>query len=171
MLNKTLAKSLNEQVKWELYSSYLYLSMSAYFQDAGLPGFAHWMRLQAQEELQHALKFYDYILEHGNKAVLETIDAPPASWKNAVDVFDKTLEHERSVTARINKLAALARKEEDFASEIFLHWFVTEQIEEEANVSAVLSQLKLIKGEGQGLLLLDRELGARTLTPAAPAAE
>jgi ferritin len=157
---------LNEQVKWEFYSGYLYLSMSAYFHNAGLPGFAHWMRLQAQEELQHAVKFYDFLLEHGEAVRLAAVDAPAASWKNPLDVFEKTLEHERGVTARINKLATLARKEGDFSVEIFLHWFITEQVEEEASVNDVLSRLKLIKGEGHGLFLLDKELGARVLTSA-----
>lgn len=171
MLSKNMAESLNEQIKYELYSSYLYLGMSAYFQDAGLPGFAHWMRLQAEEELRHTMKFYDYILERGDKVKLSSVEAPPASWKNPLDVFEKTLAHEREVTARINRLASLARKEEDFAAEIFLQWFVAEQVEEESGVCDVLNRLKLIKGEGQGLFLLDKELGGRAEDAAAVAAQ
>ena len=164
MLSKAMNKSLNEQVTWEMYSGYLYLGMSAYFQETGLPGFATWMRAQAQEELSHAMLFYNFILGRGGNMKLAAIDAPPARYKNSLDVFTKTLEHERSVTARINKLVGQARKEEDYATDIFLQWFVTEQVEEEENVTDVLNKLKLVKADGQGLLMLDRELGARVFT-------
>lgn len=167
MLSKTMNKSLNEQVKWELYSGYLYLGMSAYFQEEGLPGFASWMRVQAQEELSHGVIFYNFILGRGGSIKLAGIDAPPAGYKNALEVIEATLEHERGVTARINRLVGQARKEEDFATEIFLQWFVSEQVEEEESVNAVLNRLKLVKSDGQGLLLLDRELGARVFTPPA----
>jgi ferritin len=170
MTSKTMIKNLNEQVQWEFYSAYLYLAMSAHLQNAGLPGFAHWMRMQAQEELAHALKFYDFLLGRGAPVKLAAVDAPPPEWKNPQDVFEKTLEHERAVTTRIGRLMALARKEEDFAAEIFLQWFVTEQTEEEASVSDVLNRLKLIKGEGNGLFMLDRELAARAAPSSAPTA-
>ncbi|MCL1985871.1 MAG: ferritin [Betaproteobacteria bacterium] len=165
MLSKAMNKNLNEQVTWEFYSGYLYLGMSAYFQEAGLPGFAHWMRIQAQEELSHGILFYNFTLGRGGSIKLANIDAPAAGYKNTLDVFEKTLAHENAVTARINKLVGQARKEEDFATDIFLQWFVSEQIEEEENVTGVLNKLKLIKNDGQGLLMLDKELGARTFTP------
>jgi ferritin len=157
-------KSLNEQVKWELYSAYLYLGMAAYFQETGLSGFANWMRVQAQEELSHSIIFYNFILGRGGNIKLAAIDAPPASYANSLGVFEKTLEHERGVTARINKLVGQARKEEDFATDIFLQWFVTEQIEEEESVTDVLNKLKFVENDGHGLLTLDKELGARVFT-------
>ena len=164
MLSKAMNKSLNEQVKWELYSGYLYLGMSAYFQEAGLPGFGTWMRAQAQEELSHAMIFYNFILGRGGNIKLAAIDAPPVGYKSSLEVFEKTLAHERGVTARINKLVSQARKEEDFATDIFLQWFVTEQVEEEESVTDVLNMLKLVKSDGQGLLMLDKELGGRVFT-------
>jgi ferritin len=165
MLSKAMNKNLNEQVKWEFYSGYLYLGMSAYFHEAGLPGFATWMRVQAQEEVSHGVLLYNFILGRGGSIKLAALDAPPAGYRNSLDVFEKTLEHERSVTARINKLVGQARKEEDFATDIFLQWFVSEQVEEEENVTGVLNKLKLIKNDGQGLLMLDTELGARVFAP------
>jgi len=164
MISSAMNKSLNEQVKWELYSGYLYLGMAAYFQEAGLPGFAQWMRAQAQEELSHSIIFYNFILGRGGSIKLAAIDAPPVRYKNSLEVFEKTLEHERGVTARINKLVGQARKEEDFATDIFLQWFVTEQVEEEESVTDVINKLTLIKGDGKGLLMLDKELGARVFT-------
>jgi ferritin len=161
MISKAMNKSLNEQVKWEMYSGYLYLGMSAYFQETGLPGFATWMRVQAQEELSHSMIFYNFILGRGGSIKLAAVDAPPTDYKSSLAVFEKTLEHERNVTARINKLVAQARKEEDFATDIFLQWFVTEQVEEEESVTDVINKLRLIKNDGQGLLMLDKELGAR----------
>ena len=167
MISTTMNTSLNEQVKWELYSSYLYLGMAAYFQEAGLPGFANWMRAQAQEELSHGMIFFNFILGRGGSITLAPIDAPPPNYQNSLEVFEKTLEHERSVTARINKLVGRARKEEDFATDIFLQWFVTEQVEEEESASDVIHKLKLINNDGNGLLMLDRELGLRVFTPPA----
>ncbi len=153
--------ALNEQIKNELYSSYLYLAMSAYFSDQGLPGFANWMRVQAKEEITHAMKMYDFVLSRGHKAELKAIDAPQASWANALEVMQAGLNHEKLVTSLINNLVDLAVQEKDHAAQIFLHWFVTEQVEEEQNFSDLVNSLKLIKGEGQGLLMLDRELAGR----------
>ncbi len=172
MANTKMLDALNDQVKHEYYSSYMYLSMSAYFSDLGLSGFAHWMRIQADEELLHANKFYDYILSRGGRVTLQAIDAPPAVWKNPLDVFAAGLKHEQFVTGRINMLMDLAIKSKDHASYVFLQWFVTEQVEEEENFTDLINKLRLIKGEGQGLLLLDRELGGRAAaslesTPAA----
>lgn len=154
--------ALNEQIKNEFYSSYMYLAMSAYFADMGLPGFANWMRVQAKEEVFHATKMYDYVLARGGKIVLKAIDAPPAAWKNPLDAMQAGLKHEKFVTASLNNLTDLAVKEKDHATRIFLQWYITEQVEEEQNFGDLVNALKLIKGEGQGLLMLDRELGSRT---------
>ncbi len=161
MANTKMLNALNDQIKFEYYSSYMYLSMSAYFSDLGLSGFAHWMRVQADEELLHAGKFYDYVITRGGKVTLQAIDAPPAKWKNPLDVFEEGLKHERFVTGRINMLMDMAVAAKDHAGYVFLQWFVTEQVEEEENFTDLVNKLKLIKGDGQGLLLLDRDLGAR----------
>ncbi len=168
---KKMIDALNEQIKKELYSSYMYLAMSAYFGDLGLPGFAGWMRAQAREEVEHAMKMYDYVLARGGKIVLKAIDAPPVAWKNPLDAMQAGLTHEKFVTKCINDLSDLAVKEKDHASQIFLSWYVTEQVEEEQSFGDIVNALKLIKGEGQGLLMLDRELGARAAVAAEPAEE
>ncbi len=152
---------MNEQIKNELYSAYLYLSMAAYCESNNLPGFAHWMRMQDEEERMHAMKFYDFIHERGGRVVLQAIDQPEAEFESPLDVFEKTLEHEQLVTALINDLYALAVEERDYASQIFLQWFITEQIEEEDNASQVIETLKMIGDSRQGLLMLDRELAGR----------
>lgn len=164
--------AINEQIKNEFYSAYMYLAMSAYFADTGLPGFANWMRIQAKEEITHATKMYDYILSRGGKVSLKAIDAPPASWKNPLDAMQAGLKHEKFVTTCLNNITDLAVKEKDHASQIFLHWFVTEQVEEEQSFTDIVNSLKLIKGEGQGLLMMDRELQARVFvdTTQSPAA-
>lgn len=154
--------AFNEQIKNEFYSAYMYLSMSAYFSDLGLPGFATWMRVQAQEEVTHATKMYDYLLSRGGKVVLKVIDAPPVTWENPLAVMQAALEHEKFVTKCLNELTDLAIREKDHASKIFLAWYITEQVEEEQSFGDIVNALKLIKGEGQGLLMMDRELGART---------
>jgi ferritin len=169
MLSQTMEKAFNDQVKWELYSSYLYLSMSSYCNNLGLAGFANWMRMQAQEELFHAMKFYDYIMERGGRAIMQPIDAPPSEWGGPLDVFEKVLEHEKHVTGLIHTLADLALDERDHAGSIFLQWFISEQVEEEATVADLVHKLRLIGGEGQGLLMLDKELSARVFTPPAQA--
>ena len=169
MLTKKMEDALNEQVKNELYSSYLYLAMSAYFSDINLNGFANWMRQQAKEEDMHAMKMYDYILEHGNRVELRALDKPDADYNSPMHVFEKTLEHERKVTKMIHNLVKLAREEDDPATEIFLQWFVTEQVEEESAADDILQQLKLVEGRGSGLMMLDRQMAARVFAP--PAAE
>ena len=161
MLSKTLQDAMNEQIKNELYSAYLYLSMSAYCEAANLPGFAHWMRMQAQEEEAHAMKFYDFIHERGGRVVLQAIDQPPVEFPSPRAVFEQTLEHEQKVTAMIHDLYALAVEEKDYASQIFLQWFVTEQVEEEASASQILETLKMIGDKGHALIMLDRQLGRR----------
>ncbi len=169
MLSENMEKALNEQVKWEYYSAYLYLSMSAYFEDKGLPGFASWMRVQEQEERFHAEKFFGYVNERGGRVILETIEAPPSAWDSPLKAFEDTLGHEREVTRRINALMDVAMAEKDHATTSFLHWFIDEQVEEEANVSDVLNKLKMVETAGGGLFMLDKELGARVFTPPAPA--
>jgi ferritin len=162
MLSKAMEAALNEQVNNELYSSYLYLAMAAWFEARNLSGFAHWMRLQQQEEQMHGLRIYDYILERGGEISLGEIAAPPADWANPLEVFEFTLEHEQSVSASINRLVNLAIKESDHASNAHLQWFVTEQVEEEASVDAVVKQLRLVGDAGHALFMIDRELGQRS---------
>ena len=169
MLTKKMEQAFNSQINAELYSAYLYLSMAGYFEGNDLPGFANWMRIQVQEEQFHAMKMYDYVLERGGTVVLSGIDAPPAEWESPLDVFNATLEHEQKVTGLINDLVYLARDEKDNASEIFLQWFVKEQVEEEDSASTITGQLKLIEGSPQALFLFDRELGQRVFTPPAGA--
>lgn len=154
--------AFNEQIKKEFYSAYLYLSMSAYVSDLGLPGFTSWLRVQAQEEVTHATKMYDYVLARGGKITLKAIDAPPVAWKTPLHVMEEALKHEKFVTKWINELVDLAIKEKDHSARNFLAWYVDEQVEEEQTFGDIVSALKLIKGEGQGLLMMDRELGGRT---------
>ena len=161
MLNKTIQDAMNEQIKNELYSAYIYLSMSAYFEEANLPGFAHWMRVQAQEEQEHAMKFYHFINERGGRVVLQAIDQPPIEFESPLDVFERTLEHEQKVTGMIHRLYTLAIQEEDYASQVFLQWFVTEQVEEEDSATQIVETLKLIGDKRHAFLMLDRELGSR----------
>ncbi|KAA0004774.1 MAG: ferritin [Thermoplasmata archaeon] len=167
MLSKKMLDELNKQVNAELYSSYLYLSMAAYFESINLKGFANWMKIQAQEEVTHAMKFFDYINERGGRVTLDTIKKPPAEWKSPLDVFENTYKHEVNVTKMINSLVDLAIKEKDHATYNMLQWFVAEQVEEEASADAIRQQLKFIGKDGRGLLMLDRELSRRVFTPPA----
>lgn len=163
MLSERMQKALNDQLNAELYSGYLYLSMNAYFKSINLDGFANWMAAQAQEEVTHAMKFYDFINQRGGRVVLAAIDTPPADWESPLAVFEQTLAHECKVTDLINRLVDLANDEKDHATQVFLQWFVTEQVEEEESVGGVLEQLKLM-GEAQGgLFMIDRELAQRGL--------
>ena len=168
MLNKKIEEAVNSQINAEIYSAYLYLSMSAYFESISLSGFANWMRAQAQEEMVHAMKFYDYVNERGGRVILGRIDAPPSEWESPVAIFDATYQHEQKVTGLINDLVDLAIEEKDHATNNFLQWYVSEQVEEEASASEVLNKAKLIGDAPGGLFMLDRELGARLFTmPAA----
>ena len=161
MLGKKMEQALNDQINAEYFSSYLYLSMAAYFEAENLPGFAHWMQLQSQEELAHAMKFFAYINERGGRVTLKALKTPEKSWKSPLDVFQAAYKHEQYITDRINKLVDLAVKEKDHATNSMLKWFVDEQVEEEANASAIVDKLKLVKGASGGLFIVDRELGAR----------
>ncbi len=165
MLSKKIEVALNEQLNKELYSAYLYMSMSAYSTHIGLKGFANWFMVQYQEEMMHAMKFYNYINDQAGQVKLIAIDAPPTEFESPLDMFEKTLKHEQFVTKRINDLVDLAIKEKDHATNIFLQWFITEQIEEEANDNDVIAKLKLVGKKGDALLMLDKELSARVFTP------
>ena len=162
MLTEKMQKALNGQLNAELYSSYLYLSMHAYFKAVNLDGFANWMYYQAQEELGHSMKFYDFVIQRGGKVVLAQIEAPPGEWDSPLAVFEATLAHEQKVTGLINDLVEIALEEHDHATNIFLQWFVSEQVEEEESVSGVLEQLKLMGDAKGGLFMIDRELAKRS---------
>ncbi len=164
MLKKKMQKALNQQINAEMYSAYLYLSMESYFQSISLGGFATWMRGQVQEELLHGMKFYDFVNERGGRVTLELIDKPETSWKGPLAAFRHILKHEQMVTVLINDLVDLAEQEKDHATRIFLQWFVTEQVEEEASVGEIVDKLELIKDNSSGLFLLDAELSKRAFT-------
>lgn len=164
-MNKKMEKALNEQINAEMYSSYLYLAMSAYFADANMNGFANWMRVQAQEELAHAMIFFDYINERGGRVDLKVIEKPKKEWKNPLEVFEETYKHEQYITSLIHKLVDLAITEKDHATNNMLQWFVKEQVEEEANASELLGEVKMNDGKGPGMFMIDRELKARVFTP------
>mgnify|MGYP001066703062 CR=1 FL=1 len=161
MLSKAVQDAINEQVKDELYSAYLYLAMDAYFESMSLPGFAAWMRAQSQEEVAHAMKLFDFINERGGRVELQAIEQPPVDFDSPRDVFEATYEHEQKVTALIHDLYEVALEENDYAAQVMLHWFIDEQVEEEAGVSQILDTLERIGDSEQGLIMLDRELGQR----------
>lgn len=164
MLSANMEKAINDQINFEIYSSHIYLSMVSYFEGKGLPGFAAWMRAQYQEEIFHAMKMFDYVNEAGGQALIGAIAAPATSWESPLAAFENALEHERIVTGRINNLMNIARDESDHATSIFLQWFISEQVEEEATVGDVVGKLKLV-GDGGALFMLDRDLGTRVFTP------
>ncbi len=161
MIKKKVLDAINKQINAEMYSAYLYLGMSAYFEDTNLSGCANWMKVQAQEEMTHAMKLYNSLLERGGRINLDTIKAPPKSWKSPLHVFQEAYKHEVMVTGLINKLVKLAKDEKDYATEGMLQWFVDEQVEEEANASEIVNKLKLAKGAAGALFMIDKELSAR----------
>lgn len=161
MLSKTLQDAINEQIKNELYSAYIYLAMSAHFEASNLPGFAGWMRQQSNEEVEHAMKFFDYINERGGRVTLKAIDQPPFEWKSPLQAFEQVYEHEQKVTGMINNLYALALKENDYPTQVLLHWYITEQVEEEKNSSEIVAQLQMIEQRGSAIFYLDHQLGKR----------
>ena len=167
MFTEKMQRAFNEHINAEIYSAYLYFSMAAYFDRRGLPGFATWMKAQAQEEMAHAVKAYDFVNERGASVLLAAINAPPNEWDSVLDVFEAALAHEKIVSQRIDELVALAEAEKDRASRIFLDWFVTEQVEEEANFDTLIQQLRLIRDAPHALFMMDRELGQRTFQPPA----
>ena len=164
-----MEKALNEQVNAEMYSAYLYLSMESYFKSLNLNGFANWMRVQTQEEMMHAMKIYDYVNERGGRIMLKPIEGPPTKWDSPLAVFEAVLTHEQKVTGLINNLVDLAIAEKDHATNSFLQWFVTEQVEEESSADDNVQKLKMMENAPGGMFMLDRELAQRVVTP--PAAE
>jgi ferritin len=170
MLCDRLQKALNEQINKELYSAYLYFAMAAHFDSTGLAGFSNWMKVQAQEEVSHAAKMFNFVGERDGRVELEAIDKPPKEWASPLAAFKDTCEHEAKVTAMINNIVNIAREEKDHATDNMLQWFVAEQVEEEATAKNIRDKLKLVgDGQGGGLYLIDQELGARVLVYPPPA--
>ncbi len=161
MLSQRLLDEMNTQIKLELYSGYLYLAMSAHFEEANWGGFANWLKLQAKEEQEHALKFYEYIHDRNGKVTLQAIDAPPSQFGTPVEIFEEVLRHEQSVTARINLLYSIAVEDKDYASQEFLNWFVKEQVEEEKNATMVLDWLKAAGDSINAMFQINAMLGQR----------
>jgi len=161
MLSKTMQDAVNEQINAELFSGYLYLSMSAYFESVKRPGMAHWMRLQAGEEQEHAMKLFGHVVERGGRVVLPAIAAPETEWESPLAAFQAAYAHEQKVTGLINDLVALARKEQDTTADTFLQWFVEEQVEEEENADEIVQKLAAVKDAARELPAIDRELGQR----------
>lgn len=162
MLKDRIQKALNAQMNLELSSSYLYLSMAAYFESENFNGFANWMRIQSGEEYGHAMKIFSYIHQRNGRVNLMKIDSPKNDWKDAMEIFSDTLKHEQKVTEEIGNIVDVSLAEKDYATNTFLQWFVTEQVEEEATAMNILDKIKLIGDNRNGLFLLDRELGMRT---------
>jgi ferritin len=167
MLDDKMQEALNFQLNRELYSAYLYLAMGAYFEDQDFPGFGNWMRVQAQEELAHAMKFYDYIVQRGGRVLLADIEAPDTQWESPQAAFEQVYEHEQMVTGLINSLVDLALEISDHASNNFLQWYVAEQVEEEESASGVLQKIKMAGESDSGLYMLDGELAQRIFHPPA----
>lgn len=160
-VHESVEKAINEQIQAEFQSAYLYLGMSAKFNEMGLAGFAHWLRLQWEEETAHALKFYDFLISRDGSIVLGKLDSPKIAFDSPLGAFEQVLAHEQYITGRINDLYDLATKHRDYPLQTLLHWFIDEQVEEEDSARAVIDTLRLIGDTGSNLFLLDRELGAR----------
>jgi len=160
-MDKKLQKAINEQIKNEFYSSYLYLSMAAYFESVNLEGFAHWMKIQAKEEQGHGMKFFSFLNDRGVRVALQAISQPPTDFASAEDVFAQTLEHEKKVTNLLEKLQDLAKDLNDHSAIVLLNWFITEQVEEEKNATKIVETIKMLKGNVPALIMLDRELAKR----------
>lgn len=165
MISNKMTKAINDQINAELYSAYLYMAMSSYCNVLGLKGASHWFFVQMQEEMTHAFRFYKYVADQGQHCVMEAIEKPQDTFKDLKDMFEKTLAHERIVTGRINKLVDLARKESDHATDFMLGWFVSEQVEEEATASEFLQMVTFAGKDMSGILMIDKDLGARVFTP------
>ena len=161
MLSKVIQDAINEQVNQEMYSSYLYLSMATHFMSENLPGFANWMNVQSKEEWSHGMKLYSYVFDRGGNVALKAIAQPPSKFKPPLDIFKQVLEHEKKITQLINKLYELAIKQKDYPTEMMLHWFINEQVEEEKNDNEIISQLEMIGDSAAMLMMLDRRLAER----------
>jgi len=162
MMKKTIEKAINKQINAELWSGYLYLSMSSYFESINLPGFANWMTMQAQEEVYHAMRLYNHVIERGGRVILSAIDKVPSEWKSPLHVFEETYKHEQKVTVLIEDLVDLSEKEKDRATYNMLQWFIDEQVEEESSADDLVNKLKLVGENKSGLLMLDRDMAQRT---------
>ncbi|MBP2030499.1 ferritin [Methanohalophilus levihalophilus] len=167
MLSEKMTEALNGQINKEIYSAYLYMAMSAHSTYTGLDGFANWFMVQYQEEMTHAMRIYNYLKDQGARIELQAIEQPPVEFGTPLDMFEKTLAHEQFVTKSINDLVTLANEEKDYATSIFLQWFITEQIEEESNDNEIIGKLKLAGEDGNGLFMIDKELGTRVFVPPA----
>lgn len=165
MLKENMKEALNKQINEELYSAYLYLSMSAYFESIGLKGFANWMMVQYKEETDHAMKIYNYLLSHGAGVKLLAINEPAHKWESPLDAFEATLKHEQYITQCINNLIDLAEESKDRPTYNFLQWYIDEQVEEEENDREIIDKLKLVGENSNGLFMIDKELTQRTYTP------
>ncbi len=162
MLTKALLKSLNEQINQEMYSSYLYLAMAAYCESKNFPGFAKWMKMQSSEETKHAMKIYDYIHDRSGSVTMLAIDQPPAEFKSPLKMFEQALEHERKISGLITKLYELSVKENDYPTQVMLQWFISEQVEEEKTAVGIVEQLKMVGDSPVSLMMMDRQLAARS---------
>ncbi|HEY5387371.1 MAG TPA: ferritin [Thermoleophilia bacterium] len=169
MLEKKMQDAINEQINWEFFSGYLYLSMAGQFSELGMPGGQNWMTVQYQEELAHARKMFDYVIQRGGRVALEAIAKPRTDWAAGLDMFKEALAHEEKVTGRIHELASLALEIKDHATYAFLQWFIAEQVEEEETASDMAQKFTMAGEHPAGLYQLDKELQARVFTPPAPA--
>ncbi len=161
MFTKKMQQAMNDQIHHELESAYIYLSMAAYFESENYPGFSHWVKMQFDEEMLHAFRFYDYIHSRGEKVILQAIEEPPGKFDSPLAAFETSLAHEKKITGDIHNLYALAMEEKDYPSISFLQWFIDEQVEEEEHVGEVVENVKRVSGVDHALLMLDRELGQR----------
>jgi ferritin len=166
-IKKEMQDAINDQIQAELFSAYLYLSMASWLDNEDLPGFSNWMRCQYMEETMHAMKFFNFLNERGGRAELKAIEGPDITWNSYVEAFEAVVKHEEYISERINKLVTLSRKLEDYATESFLMWYVDEQVEEEDSANEILSKVKRIKTDSNGLFMLDKELAGRALSAAA----
>lgn len=161
MVKQKIQDEVNDQIQAEFYSAYIYLGFSAWFESQNLDGFAHWMKIQWEEEIAHGMKFYNHLLQRGADVELKTLEAPDVSLESPKEAFERALEHEQYISERIHKLYSLAQDEEDYPLQTLLHWFIDEQVEEEEVTGNILERLKMIEGDNSALLDLDRELGQR----------
>lgn len=166
MIKQRIQDEINDQINAEMFSAYLYQSMSAYCIENNLKGFANWAAVQAKEEMTHAMKFYAFLLERGGKVILKAISAPKVEWKDVLEMSQEIYTHELYISERINNLVNVALEEKDHATANMLQWFVAEQVEEEANADEIVQQLKMIDGKGAGLFMIDRELQTRVFVDA-----
>jgi ferritin len=168
MIGKRMREAMNMQIKHELESYYIYLSMAAYFHDQSLDGMAHWMRCQAHEEMIHAMKFFDHIIDRGGSVTLLDLKQLKTSWKSPLEAWQDAYKHEQFITGKINELITVSRKENDYNAEPLLQWFANEQIEEEKNTDKVAKELAMVGSSKEALLMLDRELGTRVFPAGSP---